>query len=101
MRLSPVRGEPSLRRLAWEVEDELNEELWVALDLFGHDAALWLESTWPLEWVLQRLLGRLEEQEEYECCAQVAAAQRWLSTKRGWLWQELEAGTPAQDLIGL
>lgn len=95
------RSSESLLKFGWELEEELNESLYVALDLFGWSEELLWADFRELEADLAYLLTWFEGREEYECCDRVKAAQAWLSKKLVCIGQEIKSGVDPASLIGI
>jgi hypothetical protein len=95
------RSSESLQKLRWELEEDLNESLYVSLDLFGWNQELMLPDMKSLEGDLAYLLSWFEAREEYECCAIVREAQAWLPTRIQFFLDQIQAGESPENLIGL
>lgn len=95
------RSEDAVNRLRWELEEELNESLYVSLDLMGWSGELlradFAEIKLDLDWLLQWF----EVREEYEACRTVTEAQAWLQGKIDFFLQEIAKGEEPAHLIGL
>ena len=95
------RSPGSLNKFAWELEEELNESLYVALDLMGWNrealSADFAETCSDLDF----LLGWFEEREEYECCAKIRDLQGWLAERVKFFLAEIDRGEEPSNLIGL
>lgn len=95
------RSAGSLDKFAWELEEELNESLYVTLDLMGWSrealSADFAETCSDLDF----LLGWFEEREEYECCAKIRDLQGWLVSKIQFFLAEIDRGEEPSSLIGL
>ena len=95
------RSEESLLKFSWELEEELNDSLYTALDLMGWSEVLLWADFRELEQDLACLLTWFELREEYECCALVQQAQTWLSAKLTFIAQEIKNGVDPTSLIGI
>lgn len=94
------RSADSINKLGWELEEELNESLYAALDLMGWSRELLAADFMEISADLGFLLTKFEELEEYEACAAVVETQAWLAQRCEFFLARVDAGVAASDLIG-
>ena len=95
------RTEDSLQNFSWQLEEELNESLYVSLDMLGWNLELLEPDMRNLLGDLDLLLAWFEEHEEYECCRGVQEARERLVGKIGFFLDRIHSGDKPTDLIGL
>lgn len=95
------RSRDSINKLRWELEEDITESLYVALDLMGWSREMLVADFAEIRSELDFLLAKFEELEEYEACIAVGETQAWLEAKCGFFLERIDAGESAVDLIGL
>lgn len=95
------RSPESIAKLRWELEEELNENIYVSLDLLGWNRELLVSDFTEIGEDLDSLLKKFEELEEYEACAQARDLQRWLEERFKFFLAEIDGGEEPTNLIGL
>lgn len=95
------RSADFLQKLRWELEEELNESLYVSLDMLGWNQELLVPDLQSHQQDLAQLLTFFEEREEYECCVTVREAQGWLQGRIEFFLEQIRSGETPENLIGL
>lgn len=95
------RSEDAILRLRWELEEELNNSLYVALDLLGWDLDLLRGDFEETRQCVDFLLAWFEAKEEYEACAQLSELRLWIESRCKFFLDEIASGVPPEELIGL